>query len=107
MCDLTQFVIGVPTSQITADALAIEFFQNVLLKIGLCGMVVVDAGSNFHGAFESMCKILGIRFHPAARGNHKAVSVEPFFRYLNKAVTIATSDRNTLTSIMPSISIAI
>ena len=42
-----------------------------------------------------MCDVLGLRFHQAARGNHKAVSVERFFRYLNKAVAIAANDRNT------------
>ena len=106
MCDLTQFVIGVSVTTITADQLAVDFFQNVLLKVGLCGMVVVDAGSTFAGVFQDMCSILGIRYHQAARGNHKAVSVERFFRYLNKAVTIATNDRN-LRATMPSVSIAI
>jgi hypothetical protein len=42
-----------------------------------------------------MCMALGLRFHQAARGNHEAVSVERFFRYLNKAVAIAANDRNT------------
>ena len=42
-----------------------------------------------------MCDIFSLRFHQAAQGNHKAVSVEQFFRYLNKAVTIAANDCNT------------
>ena len=42
-----------------------------------------------------MCSILGIKFHAAARGNHKAVSVERFFRFLNKLLTIHANDRAT------------
>lgn len=96
MCDLTGFVICHQVSDITSEGLARVFMEEVLLKVGMCGLVVVDAASSFLSVFQIMCeKILGIRFHPASRGNHKAVSVERFFRYLNKAVTIAANDRNT------------
>jgi hypothetical protein len=94
MCDLTGFVIGHPVSDITASGLASVFMSDVLLKVGLCGMVVVDAASAFLSVFEAMCNVLNIKFHAAARGNHQAVSVERFFRYLNKALTIASSERN-------------
>jgi hypothetical protein len=106
MCDLTQFVITVPAKSTLAVDLAINFFENVLMKVGLCGLVVVDAGSSFVAEFRGLCTILGLRFHPAARGNHQAVSVERFFRYLNKAVAIATNDRGTLACVLPSISVA-
>jgi hypothetical protein len=57
-------------------------------------MVVVDAESNFLNMFEAMCNVLKIRFHAAAKGNHKGVSVEWFFWFVNKAVTIAINDRD-------------
>jgi hypothetical protein len=95
MCDLTQFVVSVPTLDIHAHELARLLFQEILLKVGMCGLIVVDAGSTFCGVFSDACALLGIRLHTASRGNHKAVSVERFFRYLNKAVTIASSDRGT------------
>ncbi len=95
MCDLTQFVVSVPAHDIHAHELARLLFQEILLKVGMCGLIVVDAGSTFCGVFASACELLGIRLHAASRGNHKAVSVERFFRYLNKAVTIASSDRGT------------
>ena len=95
MCDLTGFVINESVANITASALATNFMHHFLLKIGLCGLIVVDAGSTFLGVFEEMCNLLGLRFHAASRGNHKAVSVERYFRYLNKAVTIAATDRAT------------
>jgi hypothetical protein len=95
MCDLTGFVITTDTSEITSHNLSILFMKHFLLKIGLCGLVVVDAASSFLSVFESMCSILGIKFHAAARGNHKAVSVERFFRFLNKLLTIHSNDRAT------------
>jgi hypothetical protein len=95
MCDLTGFVVSVTTAATEADSLARIFMQDVLLKVGLCGLIVVDADSKFLGAFEEMCKLLGLRLHTAARANHKAILVKRFFRSLNKAVTIAANDRGT------------
>jgi hypothetical protein len=94
MCDLTGFVVQTAVSQITSHDLARIFYQEFLLKFGMCGMVVVDAGSSFLAVFEAMCEVLQIRCHAAAKGNHKAVSVERYFRFLNKAVTIAINDRD-------------
>ncbi len=50
--------------------------------------------------------MLQIRLHPAARGNHKAVSVERFFCYLNKAVAIDKNDRDTLNIWVPAAMLA-
>ena len=95
MCDLTQFDVSVPVTDIHAHVLARLLFHGILLKVGMCGLIVVDAGSTFCGVFAEVCALLGIRLHPASCGNYKAVSVERFFRYLYKAVTIASSDRGT------------
>ena len=56
----------------------------------------MDDGSTFKGLFESVCAILNITLHVAARGNHKAVAIEHFHRFLNKAVAIASNDRGTI-----------
>jgi hypothetical protein len=101
MCDLTGFVVQSAVTTITSHDLARVFFQEFLLKFGMCGLVVVDAGSNFLATFEAMCEALSIRFHAAAKGNHKAVSVERYFRFVNKAVTIATNDRDDPTVWVP------
>jgi len=94
MCDLTGFVLCSDIKNPNAASLAQLFMKDMLLKVGLCGMVVVDADSKFCAAFEDMCSALGLRFHAIARGNHQALSVERFFRVLNKSVTIAAADRN-------------
>ena len=79
MCDLTGFIICHPVGDTTSTGLACVFMEEVLLKVGLCGLVVVDAASVFLSILKEMCGVLGLRFHQAACGNHKAVSVESSF----------------------------
>jgi hypothetical protein len=97
MCDLTGFVLVTATNDTTAHNLARLLVQDVLLKVGFCGLIVVDDGSTFKGLFKAVCSLLNIDLHVAARGNHKAVGVEHFHRFLNKAVAIAGNDRGTNT----------
>jgi hypothetical protein len=106
MCDFTGFVILAPISHPTAASLAECLMQHVLLQVGFCLLLNVDDDSKFKGLFKEACDHLGLRFNPAAKGNHKAVSVERFFRYLNKAVTIASEDRDTLDVWIPASMIA-
>jgi hypothetical protein len=96
MCDLTGFVLVTATNDITTHNLSCLFVQEVLLKVGFCGLVVIDDGSTFKGLFCGVCQLLNIKHHVAARGNHKAVGVEKFHRFLNKAVAIAANDRGTV-----------
>ena len=93
MCDLTGFILCEDIASPTAQTLADLFMRTVLLKVGLCGLVVIDSDSKFKSDFESMCKILHIQYHVVAPRNHKALSVERFFRVLNKTVTIHCADR--------------
>lgn len=79
MCDLTGFIVQTAVTDITSHELARVFYQEFLLKFGMCGMDVVDAGSNFLSVFAAMCDVLSIRFHAAAKRNHKAVSVDRSF----------------------------
>lgn len=96
VCDLTGFVLVNATHNIAAHDLARLFVQGVLLKNGLCGLVVVDDGSTLKGLFHiGVYDILNIDIHVTVPGNHKAVAVEYFHRCLNKAVTIGAKDRGT------------
>jgi hypothetical protein len=95
MCDLTGFVMIAEISDTSAPTLANAFMKHMLLRVGFCGVVVPDAASSFKAEFEEMCSIIDILFHAAARGNHKSVSVERFFRTLNKCMSIACEARGT------------
>jgi hypothetical protein len=53
--DLTQFVISVGDRRSRARTLLVSLFK-ILLKVGMCGLIVVDAGSMFCGVFaEHAC----------------------------------------------------
>ena len=95
MCDLTQFVVSSVTSDVTAPALSQLLMENVILKYGMCAVIVVDAGSNFRGMFEQLCDILNITLWPLSRGNHHGLSVERYHRFLNKIQTIQGAEINT------------
>ena len=56
MCDLTQFVVSSPTTDITSVALTELFMSTVVLTFGMCSVVVVDDGSNFKNVFLETCK---------------------------------------------------
>ena len=95
MCDLTQFVVSSITENPTAESLAQIFMEDVVLTFGMVAVVVVDADSKFLREFEQMCIALKMVFWPLARGNHKAMRVECYHRFLNKTQTIVGQDRGT------------
>lgn len=95
MCDMTQFVVTTAVDDTHAHSFARVFMQEVLLKLGLCGMIFVDDCSMLKGLFATMAELLSICFHVVAKHNHKAAGVECYHRFLNKAVAIAANDRDT------------
>jgi hypothetical protein len=95
MCDMTQFIVSAPVRNLEATHVARAFMEAVLLKFGLCLMVVVDEGKEFCGLFRSMCRHLNIRCHVVAKRNHKAVGVERYHRFLNHAQRICAEERGT------------
>ena len=85
MCDMCQWVICVAITTTEASNLAQMFMEHVLLKFGICVMVVCNDGNEFRGTFEKMCNKLNIKYHIVAKRDHKTVGVERFHRVLNKA----------------------
>ena len=95
MCDMPKFVVVVPVPDETSATLASHFMQYVLLKFGICRLVVIDDGAPFKRAFVAMCQVLNLNYDVLAKRNYKGLSVEHFYRFLNKSVTIAAEDRET------------
>ena len=52
MCNMAQFVVVVPVPNEVASTLAESFMQHVLLKFGICHLVILDDGSPFKGVFR-------------------------------------------------------
>ena len=71
------------------------FMEGVLLKFGLCIVIVVDDDSKFMALFEAMAKSLNIRLHRVSKRNHKAIGVERYHKFLNHNARINSSARQT------------
>ena len=95
MCAMTQFVIVVPVPNETTSTLAEYYMQYVLLKLGVCHLVILDDGSPFKGLFLTICKPLNVNYDILAKRDHKSLLVKKIHRLLNKAITIAAEDRGT------------
>lgn len=95
MNDVTGAVLVVDVDDAVTENLAWLFFKHVLLVVGICCMVVVDDDSKFWGLCERMCDAQGLKFHPLAKGNHKALRVEHFNCFLNKVITVESNNRDT------------
>ena len=96
MCDLTQFLVVVPVPRCTSTIIAKHFVQDALFKFGLCYFLVIDDETPFKAEFTAACDSLKVPFECTAKRNHKSLLVENNHRFLNKVVTIASRDRNTL-----------
>ena len=55
MYNMTQFVVVVPVPDETSATLASYFMQHVLLKFGMCHLVVIDDNTPFKKTFVAMC----------------------------------------------------
>ena len=95
MCDMKQFVVVVTVLNEVASTLAEYSMQHVLLKFGICHLVVLDDGSPFKSVWLAICKVLRINYEILAKRNHKGLLVKKFHRFLNKAITITVVDRGT------------
>ena len=101
MCDMTQFIVVFPVPDETSTTLASHFMQHVLLKFGMCHLVVIDDGTPFKGAFVAMYQALNRNYNVLTKRNHKGLSVEHFHCFLNKSVTIAAEERCTNDTFVP------
>ena len=69
--------------------------QHILIKFGLCHVVVIDDGTLFKGAFIAMCQVLNLNYDMLAKRNHKGITATHFYRFLNKSVAITAEERGT------------
>ena len=106
MCDMSQFAVVVPVRDESSATLADNFMQHVLMKFGLCHLVVLDDRSPLKGVFIVMCKSLRLNYDVLAKRNHKGLTLEHVHRFLNKIVTIVAEKRVTNNIFVPACIIA-
>ena len=88
---MSQFVVVVPIPNEYIATLVSHFMQHVLMKFGLCQLVVLDGGNPFKGFFITMCESLNLNHIVLAKRNLKGLTVEYVYIFLNKSVTIAAT----------------
>ena len=81
MCDMSQFIVVVPVPDESSVTLADHFFHHILMKFGLCHLVVLDDGIPFKGACVAMCKSLKLNYDILANRNHKGLLVKHSRRF--------------------------
>ena len=98
---MCQFVVVVPVPDETYATLADYFVQHVLMKCGMCYLIVLYNSTPFKGAFVAMCQSLNLNYEILAKRNHKRLSVEYFHPFLNKSVIIAAENCGTTDIFVP------
>ena len=75
MCDLCQFLVAVVIKHVNTSELARSLMESVLLKFGLCLVVVADNVITFKGVFVQMGELLNVQVHPVAKCNHTVIGI--------------------------------
>ena len=101
MCDMSQFVIVVPVPDKSSATLGSYLIQYVLMKFGLCHLVMLDDGNPFKGDLIAMCQALNLNYDMLTKLNHTGLSVEHFHHSLNKNVTIVAEERGITNIFIP------
>jgi hypothetical protein len=77
---MTAFAEAAFITKADSDSMARASFCHFFVPNGLPRLVIFDAGSEFAGAFISMCTALRIPHYAVSRKNHKAILCERFHR---------------------------
>lgn len=91
---MTAFAAGEPLNALNSREFARAIYV-IQLRYGLSHMLITDADSKFKGEFKGAAELLKIKHHEVSRGNHNAIMVERFNRFLNSSLTAFNSDRKT------------
>jgi hypothetical protein len=83
VCHVTGFAAIEPLRHMNLTTFSKAVYRIVMLRYGLSQMVITDPDSKFKGEFKEAFTLLKIKHHISARGNHNAIFVERFNRFLN------------------------
>ena len=91
---MTSFAVIEPVKETNSKTFA-KALMKILLTHGLCHTIIIDADSKFRATFAEVADLLHLNKYELAKGNHKAMLVERFNRYLNKVTKIFKNERAT------------
>ena len=81
---MTGFAAATFVESLDSETMTRAAFTAFFITHGLPRLVIIDSGSEFAGALQTLCGGIGIPNYTVSRGNHKAIICERFHRYLNK-----------------------
>ena len=82
VCHMTGFVALEPIKAANSQEFAKASYK-IFLRYGLPKLIIVDADSKFKAEYKGMCSLLKLELFPLAKGNHDAMLVERFNKFLN------------------------
>ena len=94
VCHMTTFVAIEPVKQLSSKSFSKAVYK-IMMRYGLASLIVTDPDSKFRGEFKAMCELLQIPHHLSAKGNHNAIIVERFNKFLNSGMRIFNTERGT------------
>ena len=81
ICDMSYLVVVFSVTDENTVTLVSHFMQHVLMKFGICHLVVLDDGTSLQRAFMAICQTLNLSNNILAKRNHKGLSIEHFHRF--------------------------
>jgi hypothetical protein len=94
VCHMTGFAAIEPIKDMNSSSFA-KAVYTILLRYGLAQCVITNPDYKFKGNFKEAFATLKVNHHLSARGNHNAILVERFNRYLNAGLQVFNNDRET------------
>jgi hypothetical protein len=87
MCHMTGFTAVEPLKELNPTLFA-KAVYTIQLRYGLSHLLIIDTDSKLKGEFLKALELLKMRLHPVAKGNHDAIMVKQFNRFLNSSIII-------------------
>jgi hypothetical protein len=97
---MTGFAAATFVDALDLETMTRAAFTAFFINHGLPRLVIIDSGSEFAGAMQTLCQNIGIPNYTVSKGNHKAIICERFHRYLNKVQRIHAADCETFQDFM-------
>ncbi|KAI2508403.1 hypothetical protein MHU86_6077 [Fragilaria crotonensis] len=97
---MTGFAAATFVNALDSETMTRAAFTSFFINHGLPRLVIIDSGSEFAGAMQTLCQNIGLPNYTVSKGNHKAIICERFHRYLNKVQRIHAADCETFQDFM-------
>ena len=98
---MTTFVVVIPVTYDTSTKIEDEFMQHILIKFGICPIIVISNDNPFEGAYIAMCDFFQSVHEFISKCKHKGLSVERCHRFPYKTVTTSAGDSGTIVIFAP------